>query len=96
MHCVRPGIDNTYASGIAVSGMDVYVIGYFDSVNPIYWKNGILHKLSGGGSENSTNNQNGIVLLNNDVYISSTISSYWKNDTLTGLGNGYATNILVR
>ena len=93
---LRPGIDNTYASGIAVSGSDIYVIGFFNSINPVYWKNGVLHKLSGGGFENITNNQNGIVLFNNDVYISSLLSSYWKNDSLISLGNGYATNILLR
>jgi hypothetical protein len=93
---LRPGIDNTYASAIAVSGSDVYVTGFFNSVNPVYWKNGELHELSGGGYENITGNQNGIALFNSDLYISAINGSYWKNDTLTSVGDGYATNILVR
>jgi hypothetical protein len=50
--------DVSNASGIAVAGSDIYVVGTVTSASgssysPVYWKNGVENKLSGTGSINA-------------------------------------------
>ena len=48
--------EQTIATGIAVAGTDVYVVGYFmenGSSSPAYWKDGTEVKISGGGLINA-------------------------------------------
>jgi hypothetical protein len=83
------------ATGIAVNGNDVYVVGYSDISNhgfvAAYWKNGIRTLLAATDSSKAT----GITIKGNDVYISgniyisssATLAVYWKNGALNRLGN---------
>ena len=50
--------DQSMASGIAIVGSDIYVVGMVataggSSYSPVYWKNGVEYKLSGIGSINA-------------------------------------------
>ena len=74
---------DTYATGIAVSGGDVYVTGRVSAFLNIgvYWKNGVAISLGAGEA-------NGISIDNGDIYIAnSDVSnpSYWKNGVLVPL-----------
>jgi hypothetical protein len=96
-----PGIDtlitDTYASGIALSGTDVHIIGWQDNTQAIYWKNGVMTYLNNTGTyENMTNNMNSIAVLDTNVYISLNTADYWKNGKIINVGSGYATSIFVQ
>jgi predicted small secreted protein len=87
--------DNGEATAIAVSGSDVYVVGYLDTItatgvraHTVYWKNRQLVTLSNSGRAES------IVISGKDVYISgelvdtstfNTSAVYWKNGQLVTL-----------
>jgi hypothetical protein len=94
---VDPDVTDTYASGIAVSGADVHVIGYIKMISGVYWKNGVQIPLGNPAQyENVTNNMNSILLSGTDVYISFNTAEYWKNGTLVPVGSGYATSMGIQ
>jgi hypothetical protein len=87
----------SFASGIAVQGSDVYVLGTVfpaggGSSYNVVWKNGVATKLNG-----SNQDAFGIAVSGNDVYVvgssldDNNISraTYWKNNVLTILPNGF-------
>ena len=96
---VLPGGLNAegFATGIAISGKDVYVSGTVPSGTPypqsnvgVYWKNGVLNNLGGSADGSATT---GIAVLGNDVYVigfafngNTTEACYWKNGVKTVLG----------
>lgn len=80
---------NIRATGIAVSGADVHVVGAGYLNTPIrsfgtYWKNGVISSVSPGKIPTSFND---ITVVGNDVYIAGSVydafsvhlPSYWKN-----------------
>lgn len=84
----------TFATGIAIHGSDIYVVG--DSVyngtqySAAYlWKNGVRTILAGGTQAN------GIAVNGNDIYIVGQDQSghpcYWKNGVETMIGTVYGT-----
>jgi hypothetical protein len=104
---VLPSALPSWATGIAVSGTDVYVSGYiFNGANNIatYWKNGVAVALTDGSSNTPAT---AIAIRDSDVYITgftrtgplSYYAEYWKNGQLTHLTNGntlaYATSIVI-
>ena len=84
------------ANGIAISGSDVYVVGYRTAANnyPVatYWKNGIHTDLADSTTGSAAN---AIVISGSDVYISgyvqdpnnNPIAAYWKNGVINLLAN---------
>ncbi len=82
----------TGASGIAISGSDVYVTGYLLddnwNANAVYWKNGVMTTLPNRAITT------GLTLSGSDIYISGVTGTgnsyyvagcYWKNGILTML-----------
>jgi hypothetical protein len=91
------GTNHVLASGIAVSGTDVYVsgkVGFFANTG-LYWKNGIETSL-GAGEPNGV-----FAAANGDIYIANGEwgnPSYWKNGTLvtlTGPSGAYVRAVAV-
>ena len=81
------GSNNAYATDIAISGNDVYVVGLEQIGNDRvtkYWKNGVPVTLTNSGSI-----ENGIAISGSDVYVAGSGShgygvvaaKYWKNGT---------------
>lgn len=84
---------DTYATGIAVSGGDVYVTGRVSAFLNIgvYWKNGVAISLGAGEA-------NGIVISNGDIYIANSDNdnpSYWKNGVLVPLPHPSNTSVVA-
>lgn len=87
-------VDESYASGIAITSNDVYIIGntnnyYAVPTQPLFWKNGINQTFNYTGT-NAT--LNAITTYGNDVHIVGTSTNqsgikatYWKNGTQTVL-----------
>jgi len=89
----------SYATGIALSGTDVYVSGVIMyplslyPTTPVYWKNGTLNYLQ---HQTTTYNNDfwrtsGIAISGSDVYISGDNGMqcvYWKNGVAVNLSNG--------
>jgi hypothetical protein len=86
-----PSTGQTFATGIAVAGSDVYVSGYqqdpYSQNIAMYWKNGAPVYLTEVANNGLTT---GIAVAGNDVYVAGTESSgldtnynevvkYWKN-----------------
>jgi hypothetical protein len=80
------------ATGIVVSGTDIYVSGYLNRGSEIlaaYWKNGVQYNLTESGIAHAWQ----IVLNGNDVYIPGDVfgtapqvsAVYWKNGNLVNL-----------
>jgi hypothetical protein len=75
--------NNTYASGIAATGNDVYVSGLAGLLNTgyaVYWKNGIEHRITDGTFPAVAY---AIALSGEDIYtagIENKMPVYWKND----------------
>jgi hypothetical protein len=96
------------ATGIAVSGSDVYVTGYSydltyssnDMPSPVFWKNGVLDSLFITGNQAQTV---AVAVQGSDVYIagsslglgSNTMAECWKNGVLDSLGEGVPNAIAV-
>jgi uncharacterized membrane protein len=88
------GVTEEYtATGIAVSGSDVYVVGYGDysgtQYTALYWVNGTLETLSANGGEFQATS---IAVSGSDVYVAGTEGPpgyespvYWVNGTVKGL-----------
>jgi len=86
------------ATGIAINGSDIYVVGYSTAVNgaavATYWKNGVRIPLT---DSTISSKASGIAISGNDIYISGTINPssgsslavYWKNGNLNVLGGVY-------
>ena len=90
-------VTTTSATGIAVSGPDVHVIGYINKINAVYWKNGVRIFLNNPAAfMNISENKNAIVVHNSDVYISFNTASYWKNGEIIQMANGYASSLAVK
>jgi hypothetical protein len=87
------GTDFSFATGIAVSGGDVYVtgrIGIFSNIG-VYWKNGVAVSLGAGEA-------NGIAISNGNIYIANSDTqnpSYWKNGVLVPLPAPRNTNVVA-
>ena len=71
------------ASGIAVQGNNVYVVGWSTPTVASLWINGVLTKLA---SDLYTSEANAITLLGSDVYVAGfvnakgySVATYWKN-----------------
>ena len=85
----------SYATGIAVSGNNIYISGYwqpfksFDAETACYWKNGKRYDLISGGKANYAT---GIAVCGSDVYVIGFydtggyygyyVNCYWKNNKL--------------
>jgi hypothetical protein len=87
------GTQTTFATGIAVSGGDVYVTGRVSAFLNIgvYWKNGVAIPLGAGEA-------NGIAISNGDIYIANSDSdnpSYWKNGILVPLPHPSNTSVVA-
>ncbi len=88
--------NNIHATGIALSGNDVYVIGKKGAKEPCYWKNGtqvILEVL-----ENPTYHAQAqrIYIVEGDVYVCGYIDFkpvYWKNNKLVRLKDDWPTKL---
>ena len=85
------------ASGIAISGTDVYVAGFTEDTNSLYqttcWKNGIATILSPASPSYSTT---AIAIFNNSIYITGEFyqkPGYWKDGTPLLLQSGNSNNI---
>lgn len=83
------GTKSAYATGIAVSGTDVHVVGFQadnNSLRPKYWKNGIEVPLKGWDDVLYVN---GIAVVGNEVIIvGNTVNgkaTYWKNGSVHDL-----------
>ena len=91
------GADEAFATGIYISGSDVYVSGYktTGSYTACYWKNGTINSLSTGAIAAS------VFVSGGDVYIAGADSSvkpcYWKNGVKVALSSseGLAYDIKV-
>jgi hypothetical protein len=96
---LEKGVDSTYATGIAISGNDIYVVGSYRSYMnekwtsyPCYWKNGELKTLEGASSSFFSLSLN-IAISGSDIYIlgripGDTDTFLWKNgepQTINGL-----------
>ncbi|HMR85354.1 MAG TPA: hypothetical protein PKE30_19555 [Niabella sp.] len=89
--------EGSYASGMFLSGNDVYVTGViFESNVPtaVYWKNGNLVQLSSAATAT------GIYVEGNDVYVcgvKGAAATYWKNGIATTLeSNAFTSDITVK
>lgn len=93
----------SFASGVAVQGNDVYVLGTVipagtDPAYNVIWKNGIATKLNG-----SNGDAYGIAVNGSDIYVvGNTLdgnnvshATYWKNNVLTILPNGFIANAIA-
>jgi hypothetical protein len=86
------------ASAVYIYNSSVYIAGSYNNGSkyiPCYWKNDIKYDLPIDGND-SYNRTSGIIVDNNDVYISGYCGTYntgyWKNGIWTELPNGYFTN----
>jgi hypothetical protein len=87
----------TSATGIAVSGDNVYVIGYINKIHAVYWNNGILTRLNNPFTAmNISDNKNKIILKDTSIYISLNTADYWKDGQLIHAGNGYGSSIAIK
>jgi hypothetical protein len=90
--------DFSEATGIAVSGNNVYVSGNLNG-SAVYWKNGTVVPLNGGNNAAVY----AITVSGNDVFLAGAVFSplakaaYWKNNVLITLDNNlsYANAITV-
>jgi hypothetical protein len=85
-----------YANAIAVSGNDVYVVGYLsNSAHPdaVLWKNGVLVPLTDGTRYSLAY---AVAISGNDVYVAGVeynaqnvvVAKYWKNGAGIDLTDG--------
>lgn len=87
----------TSTTGIAVSGQDLYVIGYINKINAVYWKNGTLTHLNNPlVAMNISDNKNKIILKDTSIYISLNSADYWKDGHIIHAGNGYGSAIAIK
>lgn len=94
---VDTNVTFTSATGIAVAGTDVHVIGYINNYFAVYWKNGVRLSLNNPGTYvNISNNKNRVVIQDASVYISFNTADYWCNGKIIHAGNGYASSIAVK
>jgi len=76
------------AIGIAVSDANVFVAGYNDMNQPVYWRNGVLHPLQPQDAQVTC-----IAAFGNDVYVGGATGGvnyalYWKNGVSVPLVGG--------
>lgn len=89
------GVNDELALGIYVSGTDVYVCGYDNSMNTVakYWKNGVAVPLTDGSNIAQAHS---IFVSGSDVYVAGSefsaggiaIAKYWKNGIGVPLTDG--------
>ncbi len=93
------------ATGIAVSGSDIYVVGWQapgwnnDGSNDSYstsvlWKNNVPQKLKWTGGYDAGGSPTSILVADTNVYISGTVTNeavYWKNGVITICDNSNST-----
>ncbi|MFL5788351.1 MAG: hypothetical protein ACJ748_09885 [Flavisolibacter sp.] len=90
-------VTSTSATGIALSGNDVHITGYINSIDCVYWKNGSMTRLNNPAAYmNTSSNVNAIVVSDQNVYISFNSADYWINGNTLHVGDGYATSIAVQ
>lgn len=71
--------DNTFGSGIALSGSDVLVCGY-DGSNIMLWRNGVATTLSDNQTEAAQPGAS-IAVSGSDVYVTGTVTYFYQNYT---------------
>ncbi|MGZ3945994.1 MAG: SBBP repeat-containing protein, partial [Mucilaginibacter sp.] len=81
-------VNGSDAIAVTTSGSDVYIAGY-NSVHPVYWKNGVVNALSGPATY-----ARDVTISNGDIYVlgmGGLSAMYWKNGTLVTVTDKYMT-----
>ncbi len=88
--------NNIHATGIAVNGNDVYVLGKKGAKEPCYWKNGTQVTLEVPETPTNHAQAQRMYIVDGDVYVCGYIDFkpvYWKNNKLVRLKDDWPTKL---